>query len=421
MPALIGEITVGIIAGPHVKNLVPETNALILQGEIALAVAALQLETMQAFSIGASFATMLLNLTQWKKGGIAKGMRVMLVLVVFMSFLAVKVVKRVATFLMRYFFACSIGFTVPVEDFGNVEVWKRASVLLLCVFAKLCMGFFAMPLTFNDFLILGFAWGSWGEFSFILALRAVRGNLLSGESYSALVLAVLISILICPTVLRVVLTRREIEAKRRIEEAKRLGRTLKPNAQRNEAVYFCVQTRSRAQWGQQGALLNGLLEVGCKVVDFRSFHPFHDVGTQHIINELYLKDMELELGIVLPKVEDQQTGSAETPANRANFNVAFASTLLMAKDLAEAANDLCRKVTSQLRRRPGTVTAVPSYGWQPGEGTQELIEEVHYGSATEDVPVGSFRRTASPSEQIAAQHAHLEMQQAMTTRPNLQV
>lgn len=50
-----------------------------------------------------------------------------------------------------------------------------------CVFAKLCMGFFAMPLTFNDFLILGFAWGSWGEFSFILALRAVRGNLLSGS------------------------------------------------------------------------------------------------------------------------------------------------------------------------------------------------------------------------------------------------
>ena len=42
---------------------------------LAEAVAALQLETMQAFSIGASFATMLLNLTQWKKGGIAKGMR----------------------------------------------------------------------------------------------------------------------------------------------------------------------------------------------------------------------------------------------------------------------------------------------------------------------------------------------------------
>lgn len=174
MPALIGEITVGIIAGPHVKNLVPETNALILQGEIALvllmieaglhvdmemikivglralavgvvgsflpmglgmvvAVAALQLETMQAFSIGASFATMStgIALNVMKGGGVlnqpsgqlllaaatvnelinisliteidaivANGpwhtyvvpIVVMLVLVVFMSFLAVKVV-----------------------------------------------------------------------------------------------------------------------------------------------------------------------------------------------------------------------------------------------------------------------------------------------------------------------------------------
>ena len=36
-------------------------------------------------------------------------------------------------------------------------------------------------------------------------------------------------------------------------------------------------------------------QAGCKIVDFRSFHPFSDVGTQHIINELYLKDMHLQL------------------------------------------------------------------------------------------------------------------------------
>ena len=36
MPALVGEILVGILAGPHAKNLVPETDALILQGELAL-------------------------------------------------------------------------------------------------------------------------------------------------------------------------------------------------------------------------------------------------------------------------------------------------------------------------------------------------------------------------------------------------
>ena len=36
MPALVGEILVGILAGPHVENWVPETDALILQGDLAL-------------------------------------------------------------------------------------------------------------------------------------------------------------------------------------------------------------------------------------------------------------------------------------------------------------------------------------------------------------------------------------------------
>lgn len=36
MPALIGEIAVGILAGPHVQNVVPEADALILEGELAL-------------------------------------------------------------------------------------------------------------------------------------------------------------------------------------------------------------------------------------------------------------------------------------------------------------------------------------------------------------------------------------------------
>ena len=180
-------------------------------------------------------------------------------------------VKRIATFLMRFFFACSIGFTIPVEDFGDGEVWGTAlalfawlasscpplfeaeacypgfhevsvdrlqatadswhrnaqkiperstclekpivpafvrnwvdtdwpklhvifektgvavvtmlllCLLLRCILGKLAMGIFALPLTKNELLTLSFAWGSWGEFSFILALRAVRGNLLDGR------------------------------------------------------------------------------------------------------------------------------------------------------------------------------------------------------------------------------------------------
>jgi len=34
---------------------------------------------------------------------------------------------------------------------------------------------------------------------------------------------------------------------------------------------------------------------------------------------------------------------------------------------------------------------LPCPGWQPGEGTSELIEEVHHGGNSYDPPVASFR------------------------------
>ena len=46
-------------------------------------------------------------------------------------------------------------------------------------------------------------------------------------------------------------------------------------------------------------------QVDCKIVDFRSFHPFHHVGTQHIVNELYLKDMRLQLALWLRYLQRQ--------------------------------------------------------------------------------------------------------------------
>ncbi|CAJ1377871.1 unnamed protein product [Effrenium voratum] len=531
MPALIGEIAVGILAGPHVQNVVPEADALILEGELALVLlmieaglhvdmemikivglralvvglvgsflpmglgmlvarTILKLGMMPAFAIGASFATMStgIALNVMKAGGVLNQptgqlvlaaatvnelinialiteidaivedgpwhtyvvpIVVMLVLVLFMSVLAVKVVpcmldkvvlprvrpsnrqnvvlglllvatvvympvckltgssallgaflagfcfctdeavhntwkrqvKRVATFLMRYFFACSIGFTVPVEDFGSAQVWMKAGALLMCIVGKLCMGVFAMPLTLNEFLTLSFAWGSWGEFSFILALRAMRGNLLEGQDYSALVLAVLISILVCPTALRCVLSRSEQEAKKNIEEAK--NDTASCEAGMVHSVYYCLQTRSHAQWGQQAALLSALAEAGCKIVDFRSFHPFSDVGAQHIVNELYLKDLRLELVLeeqLLP--EDQERLNHRT-------------------------KQILHFVLAALRE-----AEVKILRWQPGEGTTELIEEMHHTGApySTEVPVRSLRRGGSPLEQIAAQQAHEEMQ-----------
>ncbi|CAE7174733.1 gerT [Symbiodinium pilosum] len=296
-------------------------------------------------------------------------------------------VKRVATFLMRFFFACSIGFTIPVEDFGDAEVWKTALALFWCILGKLAMGVFALPLTKNEFLTLSFAWGSWGEFSFILALRAVRGNLLDGKNYSALVLAVLISIIICPTALRCVLTRSAREANACIELAKH--ETDACEAGMVHCVYYCLQTRSCAQWGQQGALLSTLAEAGCKIVDFRSFHPFHHVGTQHIVNELYVKDLRLQL-VLADQLE---------PADQQKLDCRI--------------GEILRGILTALH-----VAEVKIFRWQPGDGTIDLIQEVHHtglscSSCPGDPPTHSFRRNGSFNEQLAAQRAHFEMERAV--------
>lgn len=204
-------------------------------------------------------------------------------------------VKRVAAFLMRFFFACSIGFTIPIEDFADWGIIRDAGLLFVCIIGKVGMGFFATPFDQDHILTLGFAWGAWGEFSFILALKALRGNVITQKTYNSVVLAVLISVLTCPMVLRSTLARMAKRADLAIREA--TEDTADAEAGTLHSVYYCVQARSHARWGQQEALLTAIAAVGTTIIDFREFHPITDLGTQHVIDEIYLKDLHLKLKI----------------------------------------------------------------------------------------------------------------------------
>ena len=50
----------------------------------------------------------------------------------------------------------------------------KAGLLVCCIFGKLAMGCFAQPRDADHFWILAFAWGEWGEFSFLIATAARR-------------------------------------------------------------------------------------------------------------------------------------------------------------------------------------------------------------------------------------------------------
>lgn len=215
-----------------------------------------------------------------------------------------KQVKRLLQWMIRVFFACTIGFAIPIKDFWTMGVWLKAIALLACMSGKLAMGLFAIPRTTDMMLTLAFAWGEWGEFSFIIATLAFEGDLIDKEWYSAIILAVSISIIVSPLLLERNLERIAKHAEKAIENA--MEETSSGEIGKRHNVFYCLQTRSHARWGQQSNLLTSVIESKCEIIDFRTFHPYHHVGDVHVLNELYLKDMTLELPVgVAPEGEDK--------------------------------------------------------------------------------------------------------------------
>jgi Kef-type K+ transport system membrane component KefB len=115
--------------------------------------------------------------------------------------------KRVTTWCMRMFFAASIGFQVPVRDFGDVQVLWRGMVFFSSLFGKLAVGFLVPNMHesrnftgphLRDCLITGFSMASEGEFAFVIAVFAVDNGLTDRGLYASVVLAVLLSEIIPP-------------------------------------------------------------------------------------------------------------------------------------------------------------------------------------------------------------------------------
>lgn len=121
--------------------------------------------------------------------------------------------EAVMTWLIRIFFAASIGFQVPIKKFGDPYVIKWGFALYLAVASKLVLGFFVphfegksiehFPFDphVRDILITGIAMTSRGEFSFIIAAFALDEGLFDGDTYAAIVFAVLLSSISSPFIL----------------------------------------------------------------------------------------------------------------------------------------------------------------------------------------------------------------------------
>lgn len=118
---------------------------------------------------------------------------------------------QLMTWLLRVFFAASIGFQVPVSQFSDPYVIGWGFILYLCVLAKLPLAFYVPRFEdsksdkYNPFLrdrlITGLSMTCRGEFSFIIAAFALGEGLFNAKIYAAIVFAVLLSCITSPFML----------------------------------------------------------------------------------------------------------------------------------------------------------------------------------------------------------------------------
>ena len=226
--------------------------------------------------------------------------------------------KRLLQWLMRIFFAASIGFQVPIKDLFKGHVLVDGLVFTLALLGKLAVGFMVPNFTqatsftkwhLRDCLITGFSMAAEGEFAFVIAVFSVENGLIDKDQYAAVVLAVLLSTIIPPFLLRFTisyynkkaeqelqdLANQEMDKKHKLEDDDdaEMSNTQRENKlmddiYRRRVVFLCIQTQSDTAWGLMPRIMQKLSALKLDIIDHRSWHPRGIDAT--LVNEIYVQD-----------------------------------------------------------------------------------------------------------------------------------
>ena len=170
-------------------------------------------------------------------------------------------VKRLQTWLLRLFFAATVGFNIPIKHLWTPRVWALGALFTCALSLKLATGLLAKPLTVDTFLAVGCAMAAWGEFAFLVSNTALAEGTLSEEVHAAVSLAVLLSLLIGPASLRLVLRRINARA------AASLVQVL--DAADAAPLYLKLDVRVADRWGLLPDILRTLAAHNAMVLDCR--------------------------------------------------------------------------------------------------------------------------------------------------------
>jgi hypothetical protein len=226
-----------------------------------------------------------------------------------------------------------VSFQVPVKEFGDGMVIWQGLVFTLALLGKIGVGFMVPNFTqarsftgihFRDCLITGFSMAAEGEFAFVLAVFAVDSDLISKQTYSSVVLAVLLSTIFPPFGLRWIIGRYNKKAEDVVRKAAEdeMGRghdlesyveitpeqreeQLRAGIKNQTTVFLCIQTQSEARWGLMHNIMSCLYKLQLEIIDHRSWHP-RGVNTT-LVNEVYVRcNLKILQGMTSHQALDEQ-------------------------------------------------------------------------------------------------------------------
>lgn len=305
--------------------------------------------------------------------------------------------KRLLQWLMRIFFAASIGFQVPINDFGSGKVIWQGLVFTIALLGKIVVGFMAPNFTqsrqftglhLRDCLLTGFSMAAEGEFAFVIAVFAVDKGMIEPDTYASVVLAVLISTIIPPFLLRftisyynkkaedaiALLAATEMEnlhdLKKSPDDAllsmteEERNAQLRGDIKASRAVFLCIQTQSESRWGLLHEIMACLgRELQLDIIDHRSWHP-RGINTT-LVNEIYVKD----------KIEVNEKGDAQVVLDERMVLISDAL-----QKVIDRRSNMNKKDDEEQKDDASRGTKIKVQRWYPG-----VVEEVFENLDGKDV------------------------------------
>mmetsp|Transcript_24520 Transcript_24520/g.37837 ORF Transcript_24520/g.37837 Transcript_24520/m.37837 type:complete len:791 (+) Transcript_24520:196-2568(+) len=210
--------------------------------------------------------------------------------------------EEVMAWLLRIFFAATIGFQVPISDISDPEVILWTFIFLIPVISKSLLGFFVprfdekqlADFPFNprtrDAMITGMAMTCRGEFSFIIASKAKDLNLMDDKMYASISFAALLSAIVSPFLLL-----RTIKYYSDLNEKHYETRLLPLANGETDApipLFLNIQTLTKVTWGVQEQIKKAIHDLGLVVIDYRSWQPRGFEAS--VVTEVFVQDTEMD-------------------------------------------------------------------------------------------------------------------------------